>query len=30
MQCMPGEISQQPRLKRVIGLQGAIMMGLAF
>ena len=28
MQCMPGETSQQPQLKRVIGLQGAMMMGL--
>jgi len=28
MQRMPGEISQQPQLKRVIGLSGAMMMGL--
>ena len=28
MQCMPGETSQQPQLKRVIGLPGAMMMWL--
>ena len=28
MQRMPGETSQQPQLKRVIGLSGAMMMGL--